>query len=142
MSGSPSVRQGTLSEDGGFLVCCSTHTSSHSSSQSLPTATSHQSDTASRSHSMSHLCTSCPGSPCMVSTCRRVCPEAAVSSTSGQVPSLYRPTTYSLSMGVSDLLSRRRISGNGCAVQLFQQFRTAKSPCTSSGTSGPRSLLA
>ncbi len=30
-------------------------------------------------------------------------------------------------MGVSDLLSRRRISGNGCAVQLFQQFRTAES---------------
>ena len=50
MSGSPSARQGTLSGDGGIPVCCSTRTSSHSSSQSLPTAASRQSDTASRSH--------------------------------------------------------------------------------------------
>ena len=116
--------------DGGFPVCCSTRTSSYSSSQSLPTAASHQSDTASCSHSTSHLCTSCPGSPCMVSTCRRVCPGAVVSSTSRQVPSLYRPTAYSLSMGVSDLLSRRRIAEYlvmDVAVQLFQQFRTAES---------------
>ena len=94
-------------------ICRSTRTSSHNSSQSLPTAASRQPDTASRSHSTSHRCTSCPGSPCRVSTCRRVCPGAVVSSTSLQVPSLCRPTVCSSSMAVSDLLSRRRISGSG-----------------------------
>lgn len=42
------------------------------------------------------------------------CHGAVVSSTSMQVPSLCRPTAYSLSMGVSDPLSRRRISGSEC----------------------------
>lgn len=114
MSGSPPARQGTLSGDGGFPVCCSTRTSSHSSSRPLPTAASRQSDNASRSHSTSHPYTSCPGSPCTVSTCRRVCPGAVASSTSLQFPSLCCPTAYSSSMAVSDLLSRRRISGSGC----------------------------
>ena len=74
MSSPPSARQGTLSGDGGVSVCRSARTSSHSSSRSLPTAASCLSDNASRSHSTSHLCTSCPVSPCTVSTCRRVCP--------------------------------------------------------------------
>lgn len=114
MSGSPSARQGTLSGGGGFPITRSTRTSSNRSSQSLHTAASRQSDNASRSHSTSHPCTSCPGSPCTVSTCRRVCPGAVVSSTSLQVPSLRRPTACSSSMAVSDLLSHRRISGSGC----------------------------
>ena len=80
----------------------------------LPTAASRQSYNASHSHSTSHPYTSCPDSPYTVSTCRRVYPGAVVSSTSLQVPSLRRPTAYSLSMAVSNLLSRRRISGNGC----------------------------
>ncbi len=84
MSGSPSARQGTLSGGGGFPITRSTRTSSNSSSQSLHTAASRQSDNASRSHSTSHPCTSCPGSPCTVSTCRRVCPGAVASSTSLQ----------------------------------------------------------
>ena len=44
-----------------------------------------------------------------------------------QAPSLCRPTACSSSMAVSDLLSRRRISGSVCAVQLFHQFRAAQS---------------
>ena len=128
--------------DGGFPVCCSTRTSSHSSSRPLPTAASRQSDNASRSHSSSHLCTSCPGSPCTVSTCRRVYPGAVASSTSLQVPSLRRPTAYSSSMAVSDLLSRRRISGSVCCRSTVPSVSGSSVPCTFSGTSGPLSLQA
>ena len=62
-----------------------------------------------------------------VSTCRRVCPEAVASSTSMQVPSLCRPTAYSLSMAVSDLYHVAEYLVVDVDVQLFQQFRTAES---------------
>ena len=57
-----------------------------------------------------------------------------------QVPSLCRPTAYSSSMAVSDLLSRRRISGSGCCRSAVPAVSDSSVPCTSSGTSGQLSL--
>ena len=51
---SPSPRQGTSSSDGGCQDAGRHHTSSDMTSQRIPTAASGPSDTASRSHSMSH----------------------------------------------------------------------------------------
>ena len=93
----------------------------------LPTTASRQSDNASRSHSTSHLCTSCPDSPCTVSTCRRVCPGAVVSSTSLQVPASCRPTAYSLSMGGRIYYHVAEYLVVDVAVQLFHQFRATLS---------------
>ena len=57
-----------------------------------------------------------------------------------QVPSLRRPTACSLSMAVSDRLSRRRIPGNGCCRSVVPAVTDRSVPCTSSGTSGQLSL--
>ena len=57
-----------------------------------------------------------------------------------QVPSLCRPTAYSSSMAVSDLLSRRRISGSVCCRSAVPSVSGSSVPCTSSGTSGQLSL--
>ena len=49
-----------------------------------------------------------------------------------QVPSLCRPTACSSSIAVSDLLSRRRISGSGCCRSAVPAVSDNRVQCTSS----------
>ena len=85
-SANRSAKWTTFSDDGS-QDADSIHTSLNMPSRSIPTAASGLSDSASRSHSMSHQCRMYPGLSCMVSTLLQVCPVCIFRNINATLPS-------------------------------------------------------
>ena len=104
-------------------------------SLSLPTAASDQSDSASRSRSRSHPCTSSPVPSCMASRPLPVLPAAVGASARRQVLKTHRQEACSSSGDASGLSSHRRTAGSGCSRSTGPSVSESSVQYTSSGTS-------